>query len=637
MLSTEPAAIELLSPARNLECGIAAIDHGADAVYIGAERFGARAAAGNSVADIAELCRYAHQFGARVYVTLNTILYDDELEDTRRLAWDLYHAGADAFIVQDTALLQMDLPPIPLHASTQMDNRSPEKVAWLFSLGFRQAVLARELSLREIEAIHRAVPQMPLEVFVHGALCVSYSGQCYASQYCFQRSANRGECAQFCRLPFSLVDGEGRILMRDRHLLSLRDMNRSAYLEEMMDAGVRSFKIEGRLKDVSYVKNVTAYYRQKIDAVLRRRPEYIRSSFGQEIFNFQPDPERSFSRGFTDYFLHGRKPDMSSPLTPKSRGPFVGTLKEVRRDHIIVSGTASFHNGDGLCYIDSQGRLQGFRINRAEGNKLYLNKGSKNLESEASTIPSVPLLQGTAGVSLYRSYDIEWERLMAGHTAERRMAVDWTLNDTPGGFQLTAEREDGTRCSLQFEAEHQVARADQTQVIADVLSKTGNTPYTYRGLTLSFAQPWFIPRSQIAEWRRILLEKLSQQQVKPVKQADKTDAGRDSSSSVGGTFRLPSSYRANVSNRLARLFYAAQGVADVAPALEVTPAGQSSEERELMTCRFCIRYEIGICPRQKPRKPLPSEPLFLMLGDGRRFRLRFDCRSCHMSVIAPVS
>ena len=352
-------SIELLSPARNLECGIAAVDHGADAVYIGAARFGSRASAGNSVQDIARLCAYAHPFGVKVYVTVNTILYDEELQDTQELIWELYRAGADALIVQDMSLLRMDLPPIPLHASTQMDNRTPDKVRALRDLGYEQVVLARELSLSEIRAIHEAVPDVFLEAFVHGALCVSYSGRCYASEFCFGRSANRGECAQFCRLPFTLEDSNGEPVVEDKYLLSLRDMNRSRYLEEMMDAGVRSLKIEGRLKSVSYVKNITAYYRQRIDAILHRRPEYMRSSAGKEEFFFTPDPERSFSRGFTDYFLHGRTDDLASPDTPKSRGQLAGRVKEVRCGCVIVAGTTPFCNGDGLCFLDGQGKLQG--------------------------------------------------------------------------------------------------------------------------------------------------------------------------------------------------------------------------------------------------------------------------------------
>ena len=622
MTYTDPTAIELLAPARNLECGIAAIDHGADAVYIGAQRFGARAAAGNSLDDIVALCSYARQFGVRVYVTVNTILYDDELQETHRLVWELYRAGVDALIVQDLALLEMDLPPIALHASTQMDNRSAEKVSWLLSLGFRQAVLARELTLHEIEDIHRAVPQMPLEVFCHGALCVSYSGQCYASQYCFHRSANRGECAQFCRLPFSLVDGEGNTLVRNRHLLSLKDMNRSLWLEQMMDAGVSSFKIEGRMKDVAYVKNVTAYYRQQLDAILRRRTEYVRSSFGRETFTFCPDPDRSFSRGFTDYFINGRQADMSSPMTPKSRGQYVGTLKELGRDHIVVSGTASFHNGDGLCYLDAQGSLQGFRVNRAEGNRLYLN-----VQESLSIAP---------GTKLYRSFDQEWNRLMAGHTADRRMVVNWTLQETPAGFCLTAVREDGLRRSADFDMAHEPARSDQTEQIRDVLSKTGNTSFMTVAVSVVFSQPWFIPRSQLAEWRRTLLNLLMVEPVHPVKYMDgfSEKHGSLQADEVSPVFNLPSTYLANVSNRLSHRFYVAHGVTQVASAVEVEPESLHRGGGVLMHCRFCLRYEKGWCPRLKPSGPMPPEPYWLQLSDGRRFRLRFDCRRCEMYVLA---
>lgn len=363
--------IELLAPARNLECGIEAINHGADAVYIGAPKFGARAAAVNSLDDIAALVEYAHLYNVRIYVTVNTILKEEELKETEEMIRELYRIGVDALIVQDMAIAQLDLPPIPLHASTQMDNRTADKVKFLADAGFRQVVLARELSLREISKIHEACPDTPLEVFVHGALCVSYSGQCYVSQACFGRSANRGECAQFCRLPFSLIDADGKIIAKDKHLLSLKDLNQSEELEALLDAGVTSLKIEGRLKDVSYVKNVTAAYRQKLDAISIRRKEYVRASSGSCRFEFQPQLDKSFSRGFTHYFLNGRSKEIFSFDTPKSLGEEMGTMKEARGNYLTVAGLKSFNNGDGVCYIDEQGRLQGFRINRVDGNKLY--------------------------------------------------------------------------------------------------------------------------------------------------------------------------------------------------------------------------------------------------------------------------
>lgn len=599
-------SIELLSPARNLECGIAAVDHGADAVYIGAARFGARALAGNSVQDIARLCAYAHPFGVKVYVTVNTILYDEELRDTQELIWELYRAGADALIVQDMSLLRMDLPPIPLHASTQMDNRTPDKVRALRDLGYEQVVLARELSLNEIRAIHEAVPDVFLEAFVHGALCVSYSGRCYASEFCFGRSANRGECAQFCRLPFTLEDSNGEPVVEDKYLLSLRDMNRSRYLEEMMDAGVRSFKIEGRLKSVSYVKNITAYYRQRIDAILHRRPEYMRSSAGKEEFFFTPDPERSFSRGFTDYFLHGRTDDLASPDTPKSRGQLAGRVKEVRRGCVIVAGTTPFCNGDGLCFLDGQGKLQGFRVNRVEGNHLY-----------PAEMPDV-----RKGDMLWRNYDQQWEKLMAGKTAERRIPVTLSLCEVETGFMLKATLPDGKEITLSFNAEHQLARTDQRAGITEVLSKLGDTIFYAEEVRIDFSQPWFIPRSLLAEWRRKLVNglmaELKKERVRAALNRKRAD--------------VPLSYfDFNISNRLSCEFVAVQGGALRINALEVT--GRLNEGQALMTCRYCLRYQLGWCPRQRGARSPYQEPYYLCSRDGRRFRLEFDCKNCEMKVL----
>lgn len=387
--------LELLAPAKNLACGMAAVDHGADAVYIGAQRFGARAAAGNSVDDIRQLCDYAHPYGVKVYVTVNTIIYDEELEATEQLIRQLDEIGVDAILVQDMSVLRMAIPPLPLHASTQTDNRTAEKVRWLQQLGFKRVVLARELSVSEIAAIHQEVPDMPLEVFVHGALCVSYSGLCYASQYCFGRSANRGACAQFCRMKFDLLDADGKEIEHQRHLLSLKDMNQSDHLEELIEAGATSFKIEGRLKEVSYVKNVVAAYSQRLDAIIARNPDrYCRASKGHCTYSFVPNLNKTFNRGFTTYFLHGRQKDISSPDTPKAIGEYVGYVKEIRRDSFNVAGTASFANGDGLCFINGERELEGFRVNRAEGNRLYPHEMPRHLH---------------AGMALYRNNDQEFE------------------------------------------------------------------------------------------------------------------------------------------------------------------------------------------------------------------------------------
>lgn len=598
--------IELLSPARNLECGIAAVDHGADAVYIGAAKYGARASAGNSVQDIATLCEYAHQFKVKVYVTVNTILYDDELQDTQVLIWELYHVGVDALIVQDLALLKLELPPIPLHASTQMDNRTPEKAVALKELGYQQIVVARELPLEQIREFHDAVPDVAIEAFVHGALCVSYSGRCYASQYCFGRSANRGECAQFCRLPFSLEDKNGEVIVADKFLLSLRDMNRSRHLEEMMDAGVRSFKIEGRLKNVSYVKNITAYYRQQIDAILRRRPEYQRSSIGEEEFFFTPDPARSFSRGFTNYFLHGRTDDLASPDTPKSRGQLVGHVKEVRHGCIVVSGTTPFSNGDGLCFLDAQGQLQGFRVNRVEGNHLY-----------PAEMPDVK-----KGDVLWRNYDQQWEKLMARETAVRRIPLYFTLSETKEGFELKVKAE--VQCQMTFHAEHQLARTDQTASIKDVLSKLGDTIYYAKNVEICFSQPWFIPRSMLAEWRRSIIAQLD---IEKEELPDKKSFVKHSPN-----VSVPSgSFDFNISNRLSQQFVSDSCGLQPISALEIT--GRVPEGQPLMTCRFCLRYQMGWCPKHHHVKSPYQEPFYLCSKDGRRFRLEFDCKQCEMKVL----
>lgn len=407
--------LELLAPAKNLACGMAAVDHGADAVYIGAQRFGARAAAGNSVDDIRQLCDYAHPYGVKVYVTVNTIIYDEELEATEQLIRQLDEIGVDAILVQDMSVLRMAIPPLPLHASTQTDNRTAEKVRWLQQLGFKRVVLARELSVSEIAAIHQEVPDMPLEVFVHGALCVSYSGLCYASQYCFGRSANRGACAQFCRMKFDLLDADGKEIEHQRHLLSLKDMNQSDHLEELIEAGATSFKIEGRLKEVSYVKNVVAAYSQRLDAIIARNPDrYCRASKGHCTYSFVPNLNKTFNRGFTTYFLHGRQKDISSPDTPKAIGEYVGYVKEIRRDSFNVAGTASFANGDGLCFINGERELEGFRVNRAEGNRLYPHEMPRHLH---------------AGMALYRNNDHEFERKLSRQSSERKIPGDAVKGD----------------------------------------------------------------------------------------------------------------------------------------------------------------------------------------------------------------
>ena len=601
--------IELLAPAKNLECGIAAIDHGADAVYIGAPKFGARAAAVNSLEDIAALVEYAHLYNARIYVTVNTILKDEELQETEKMIWALFRAGVDALIVQAMGLTGLNLPPLPLHASTQMDNRTVEKVRFLADAGFRQVVLARELSLREISKIHEACPDVPLEIFVHGALCVSYSGQCYVSQACFGRSANRGECAQFCRLPFSLVDAEGRVIVKDKHLLSLKDLNQSDELEALLDAGASSFKIEGRLKDVSYVKNVTAAYRRKLDAIFARRKEYARASSGSCRYAFNPQLDKSFSRGFTHYYLHGRTKDVFSFDTPKSLGEEMGTMKEARGNYLTVAGLKSFNNGDGVCYIDEQGRLQGFRINRVEGNKLYPQE--------------MPRIKPRT--VLYRNFDQEFEKILVRKSSERRIAVSVRLTDTPFGFALTLTDEDDNSVTLSLAREKEPARTPQEENLKTQLAKFGNTPFEAVRIDIDFAGNWFLPASVLADFRRQAVEKLIS--------ARRINYRRELFVLKPTAHAFPQStltYLGNVMNAQAVSFYAGHGVASIAPAFERAPA----EKAVLMFCKHCLRYSMGWCPvHQRERSPY-REPYYLVSTDGKRFRLEFDCKNCQMKVNA---
>lgn len=610
-MNIQKRKIELLAPARNLECGIEAINHGADAVYIGAPKFGARSAAGNSLADIATLVEYAHLFNVRIYVTVNTILKDSELSETEEMIWQLYNAGVDALIVQDMGITQLNLPPIPLHASTQMDNRTVEKVRFLSNAGFRQVVLARELSLDEIRKIHEACPDVALEVFVHGALCVSYSGQCYVSEACFGRSANRGECAQFCRLPFSMVDEDGKVIVRNKHLLSLKDLNQSSILESLLDAGATSLKIEGRLKDVTYVKNVTAAYRQKLDEIFCRRKEYVRSSSGDTVLDFTPQLEKSFNRGFTHYFLHGRTPDIASFNTPKSLGEEMGTMKEQYKKYVTVSGVKPFHNGDGACFIDEQGCLQGFRINKVEGNKLF----------PAGAIPRIK-----PKTPIYRNYDQDFEKLLTRKSAERKIGVDWVLSETAFGFALTVSDEDKNSVTLSFPVEtKEKARTSQHDNLCSQLKKMGNTPFRTRSVVIKCSEEWFIPSSLISDWRRLATDRLVA--LRRINFRRELQVWKPTNHSYP-TSSL--TYLGNAMNGKAEKFYQEHGVCNIAPAYEK----QAPDNATLMFCRHCLRYSMGWCPTyQRVRSPY-REPYYLVSNDGKRFRLEFDCKRCQMKVSA---
>ena len=606
--------LELLAPAKNLECGIAAIDHGADAVYIGADHFGARAAAGNSTDDIARLCSYAHQFGARVYVTVNTIVYDNEIDSVRRLLKRIGEAGADAILVQDMALVSMlsDIG-LEMHASTQTDNRTADKVEWLRGLGFKRVVLARELSVEEIAEIHAKHPDVELEVFVHGALCVSYSGQCYASQYCFQRSANRGECAQFCRLSFDLVDAEGKVIEHDRHLLSLKDMCQIDNLERLAEAGAVSFKIEGRLKDVAYVKNVTAAYSRRLDEIVAAHPDkYRRASFGRVDYGFDPDLRKTFNRGYTTYFADGRQPDIFSPDTPKALGEYVGKVKEVKRQCLTVSGVASFANGDGLCFINADRQLEGFRVNRAEGNRLYPSSMPRNLRQ---------------GVALYRNNDQQFERLLSRPSAVRRLSLTMSLSATESGFALDVATEDGRKARVEAKAEHTVAQKPQHENIVRQLSKLGTTIYDCTNITIPDDFPWFVPSSLLAQMRRDACAEVSEHSL-----TSKNPSPLTSNSLSPLTYKNPSRppYLLNASNTLAVEFYRQLGVE--ASAFETQK--KHGEGEKLMQCRFCLRHALGYCVNKGGRKPQWKEPLFLRLPDGRKFQLQFNCKRCEMYLLS---
>lgn len=602
--------LELLAPAKNLECGIAAIDCGADAVYIGAPKFGARAAAGNSLEDIQELTTYAHQFGVKVYVTLNTIIYDSELEDAKNLVDEIGKIGVDAILVQDMALVSYiqgnKNKGLVLHASTQTDNRNKEKVRYLHTLGFSRVVLARELSLEEIKEIHNSNPEVELEAFVHGALCVSYSGACYASEYCFSRSANRGECAQFCRMKFDLLDADGREIEHQRHLLSLRDMCQIDRLEEMADAGVVSFKIEGRLKDVSYVKNVVAAYSERLNNLCSKRPEeFERASFGKVSYAFQPNLKKTFNRGYTHYFLDGRKPDIFSPDTPKAMGEFVGKVKEIRGYSFNVAGTANFANGDGLCFINSAKELEGFRVNRVEGNRLF------------------PLVMPSGlrpGMALYRNNDVAFEKELSRQGTMRKLPVCLTFGKTSDGFYLKVEGRGVNEIRTCVAFEHQMAQRPQKENIMRQLSKWGGTVFEVdRIQIMDSADECFIPSSVLSQLRQNACSGLTFSYA-----GNGMDGKISMKETSNGTFDFK-----NVANREARSFYEKRNEGPLITAYEVDKRDFSLP---LMQCRHCLRYSLGYCQKRGGKRPEWHEPLSLRLGDGRMFELEFDCRNCQMNV-----
>jgi 23S rRNA 5-hydroxycytidine C2501 synthase len=611
-------ALELLAPAKNADVGIEAVRHGADAVYIGGPAFGARAAAGNEVADIERLARYAHQYSAQVFVTLNTILRDDELEAARRLVWQVYEAGADALIVQDMGLLELDLPPLALHASTQTDNRTPEKVKFLEDVGFSQVVLARELDLQKIRSIAVATSTR-LEFFVHGALCVSYSGQCTISQAIVGRSANRGECAQFCRLPYDLKDKDGNLLAQKQHLLSLKDNNQTDNLEALADAGISAFKIEGRMKDVAYVKNVTAHYRQRLDAILEGRPAYRRASAGRTVFSFVPQPEKTFNRGFSDYFVRERQGDAVSLASPKFAGAPIGRVSRLGPNWFEIESEGSgdgadrgeLHNGDGLSFLDAAGTLVGLRINRVEGRRVFPGEGSV-----------LPRLH----CEILRNRDHSFERqLEKDDSAERTIGVRLVLGETEDGFCLVATCEEGV--SVRGGQVHAKSIAKQPEralaTMREQLGKLGGTQFHLADVAIELAAPWFLPVGALNALRRQAIEALGAARAAAYRRPPRHAA-------VEPPMPYPESslsYLGNVYNAKARAFYTKHGVSEIADAFE---CGKELRPVSLMIAKYCVRYNIGQCP--KLVKGVRPEPLTLQTG-ANEFVLQFDCKRCEMHVV----
>ena len=576
----EMKKIELLAPAKDCAVGMAAINHGADAVYIGGPDFGAREKASNSIQDIERLCRHAALYDAKVYVTLNTLLYDNELERARKMAFDCWNAGVDALIVQDMKLLDLDLPPIPLHASTQCDNLTVEKVQLLESLGFSQVVLGRELTIGQIREIRRQT-NVPLEFFVHGSLCVSHSGQCYLSQHIGNRSANRGACAQPCRLPWDLLDANGKVLIKNRHLLCLKDLNNSAHLEELIDAGITSFKIEGRMKEADYVKNVTAYYRQKLDEIFARRTDLEQASRGHCNYGFEVNPEKSFNRGFTDFFINGRQKGMDSPFTPKSMGEYIGEVVWCNPLRMEIETDKVLHNGDGLCFLNKDNELVGLRADVVNGITVSCNRPHGAFR----------------GAKIYRNYDLEWQKQVDASMGNRKIDIDLTLAETEIGYELVAscvpllsgagEIQQAVSCQCEKILANNPEKA--TENIRKKALQWGNTPFNPINLELKFAEPRLIPASVIGEMKRELVTKLTEELIE--------------------------NHRNNRPQRLGGRTRCVPTDPDAIPA-------------RLMTCHHCIRYANGMCSKETGQK---AEPLFIRNG-ANTFRLEFDCRNCMMSV-----
>ena len=612
--------LELLAPAKNADIGIEAVNHGADAIYIGGPAFGARANAENTVADIERLARHAHRFGARVFVTCNTILHDEEVASAERLIRQVHEAGADALIVQDMGLLELDLPPIQLHASTQTDIRHPEKARFLQDVGFSQIVLAREMTLTEIRKV-AAATDCALEFFIHGALCVAFSGQCYISHAHTGRSANRGECSQACRLPYDLADKDGNLVASNQHLLSMKDNNQSANLRALAEAGISSFKIEGRYKDMAYVKNITAHYRQLLDEIMADSPEYSRTSAGRSTFLFQPLADKTFNRGATDYFVNGRTADIGAFDSPKFVGEPVGSVIRLdgkQRRHFDTTSAVELHNGDGLTFYDRKGELVGLRVNRAE--KI----GEDFRVHTADAIPA-ELFPGTG---IFRNRDHEFEKMLEKKSAERRIDVDVVFAETPDGFALTLTDETGIRVTASLPHAKEPAKdADRAITgLRESLGKLGATIFSARHIELQFTEAWFLPAGAINALRRDAAEKLEAARIAAL-------APLPRRAPVEPPVQYPEtelSYLANVLNQKARDFYHRHGVQLIEAAYE---ANEHLDDASLMITKHCLRYSFNLCPKEV--KGIKPDPMTLINGK-EKLTLRFDCKRCEMHVVGRI-
>jgi 23S rRNA 5-hydroxycytidine C2501 synthase len=604
--------IEILAPAKNLHQGMAAINAGADAVYIGAPLFGARTNATNTVEDIAELARYAHLFKAKVLVTVNTILYDNELDTCRQLIQELYEAGVDAIIIQDMGLLEMDLPPIVLHASTQANNRDAAHVKFLADAGIKRVVLARELNLDQIREIHEASP-VELEFFVTGALCVSFSGNCYMSVANGERSANRGSCAQNCRLPYRLIDGKGETLIENSHLLSIKDLDLSEELPNLINAGISSFKIEGRLKDIVYVKNNTSYLRKKLDHFLENNPDrYEKASSGRTFYNFEPELDRSFNRGYTDYFVNHRREKIGSWESPKSKGQYIGKLTDIRANAYVIENYELLNNGDGLYFLNEDGVADGTQVNIIFNDLVIPNE-----------LKMLPI-----GTEIYRNHDAEFNRILENeNSAVRKIGVEMRFSETPAEFSLAVVDEDGHRYTALLETDKEPAKNAEGLIdnIKKNLGKTGNTPFVADRIEVEFSQPWFLPLSKINELRREALEQLAETRVREYQRETRP---LEKTNHPYPVKNLDFTY--NVSNKLARAFYKRHGVEEIEKAFELQwDPGKS----RVMVTKYCVKYELGKCPRYQ-RDTMGeklAEPLTLKHGEVE-YKLKFNCKPCEMEI-----